>query len=95
MNRAVTREQRDDLAPFLGRAYIRWGADAAEAVMGAYHAGRAHAGYGTANELLEEAMHLAMNGERAPGGNETWREWFRKTEAYLRSLMDEGGDDGT
>ena len=26
----------------------------------------------TAIRLLEEALHLRRNGERAPGGNETW-----------------------
>jgi hypothetical protein len=36
--------------------------------------------------LLEEALHLRMNGERAPGGNETWREWDRKAEEYLRDV---------
>jgi hypothetical protein len=38
----------------------------------------------TARQLLEEALHLRMHGERAPGGNETWAEWDRKAEAYLR-----------
>lgn len=37
-----------------------------------------------AERLLEEALHLRMNGERAPGGNETWRDWDRKADAYLR-----------
>lgn len=37
--------------------------------------------------LLEEALHLRMNGERAPGGTETWRDWDRKTEVFLRSLL--------
>lgn len=36
--------------------------------------------------LLEEAMHLCKNGECAPGGDETWAEWFRKTETFLRAL---------
>jgi hypothetical protein len=45
-----------------------------------------------ARQLLEEALHLGMHGERAPGGNETWAEWHRKNEAYLRSLMP--GDGG-
>lgn len=39
-----------------------------------------------ARRLLEEALHLRMNGERAPGGNETWREWDTRTETFLRSL---------
>jgi hypothetical protein len=33
-----------------------------------------------------------MNGERAPGGNENWRDWDTKTEAYLRAL--EGAQSG-
>jgi len=37
--------------------------------------------------LLEEALHLRMHGERAPGGNETWRDWDRKAETFLRSLL--------
>ena len=41
-----------------------------------------------ARALLEEALHLRMNGERAPGGSETWREWDTKAEAFLRSLPD-------
>jgi hypothetical protein len=36
--------------------------------------------------LLEEAFHLRMNGERAPGGNETWRDWDRKCETFLRDI---------
>ena len=39
-----------------------------------------------ARALLEEALRLRMYGERAPGGDETWREWDRRTEEYLRSL---------
>lgn len=38
----------------------------------------------TARQLLEEALHLRMHGERAPGGDETWAGWDRKAEAYLR-----------
>jgi hypothetical protein len=36
--------------------------------------------------LLEYALHLRQYGECAPGGNETWAEFDRRTEAYLRSL---------
>jgi hypothetical protein len=36
--------------------------------------------------LLEEALHLRMNGERAPGGNETWRDWERRAEKALRDI---------
>lgn len=42
--------------------------------------------------LLEEALFLCMNGERAPGGNETWGEWCRKTEFFLRRRHDSPGD---
>jgi hypothetical protein len=37
--------------------------------------------------LLEYAMHLRQHGERAPGGNETWREFDMRTEAFLRRTM--------
>lgn len=43
----------------------------------------------SAVDLLRQALHLRMNGERAPGGNETWRDWDLKAEAYLRGF-DEG-----
>ena len=39
----------------------------------------------TAIRLLEEALHLLVNGERAPGGDETWGDWARKTETFLRA----------
>ena len=39
--------------------------------------------------LLEEALHLRMNGERAPGGNETWHDWDLRAETFLRSLLPE------
>jgi hypothetical protein len=42
----------------------------------------------TAIRLLEEALHLCQNGERAPGGNETWADWERRTEACLRRRLD-------
>ncbi len=37
--------------------------------------------------LIEEALHLRMNGERAPGGNETWADWDRRAEQYLREVQ--------
>jgi hypothetical protein len=37
--------------------------------------------------LCVEALHLAMYGERAPGGDETWAEWERK----LRDLDEHNG----
>jgi hypothetical protein len=39
--------------------------------------------------LLNEAFFIRQHGERAPGGNENWRDWERKTETYLRSLLPE------
>lgn len=36
--------------------------------------------------LLKYAFHLRQHGERAPGGNETWAQFDRDAEAYLRSL---------
>ena len=42
----------------------------------------------TAITLLEAALHLRMNGERAPGGEETWAGWTREAEAFLRSRLD-------
>ena len=35
--------------------------------------------------LLAEALQLRMNGERAPGCTETWADWERRTEAWLRT----------
>jgi hypothetical protein len=45
--------------------------------------------------LLREAFHIRQNGQCAPGGNENWRDWERKTETYLRSLIDLHHDEGT
>lgn len=36
-------------------------------------------------QLLELALHLRKHGERAPGGNETWADFDRKAEDYLRT----------
>lgn len=36
-------------------------------------------------ELLEYAFNLRQYGERAPGGNETWAEFDRRCEAFLRA----------
>jgi hypothetical protein len=41
----------------------------------------------TAIRLLEEALHLCRNGERAPGGNETWADWTRRSERFLRERL--------
>lgn len=41
----------------------------------------------TAIRLLEEALHLRMNGERAPGGNETWRDWDMRAEQFLQERL--------
>jgi hypothetical protein len=37
--------------------------------------------------LLEEALHLRMNGERAPGGNETWRDWDLRAEQFMQERL--------
>ncbi len=37
--------------------------------------------------LLEEALHLRMNGEYAPGGSENWHDWDSKAERFLRGLL--------
>lgn len=37
--------------------------------------------------LLEEALHLRVNGEYAPGGRENWRDWERAAESLLRGLL--------
>ena len=42
----------------------------------------------TAVRLLEAALHLHMNGERAPGGEETWAGWQHEAEEFLRSRLD-------
>jgi hypothetical protein len=55
----------------------------ADAVLAALEAAQTQP---AARALLEEALFLRMNGERAPGGNETWRDWDRRAEEYLRSL---------
>jgi hypothetical protein len=41
--------------------------------------------YDTARKLLEYAYHLRVHGERAPGGTETWAEFDRRVEAFLRA----------
>lgn len=40
---------------------------------------------GDAVNLLRYAMHLRMYGENAPGGTETWVEFDRRAEAFLRA----------
>lgn len=40
-------------------------------------------------QILEYGFHLRVHGENAPGGNETWREFDRRTEDFLRQLMPE------
>lgn len=45
-----------------------------------------------ARKLLEQALHLMRNGERAPGcgpwPDETWGEWASRAEAYLRNTSE-------
>jgi hypothetical protein len=36
--------------------------------------------------LLAYALHLRQHGERAPGGDETWAEFDRRCEAFLRQV---------
>ena len=45
----------------------------------------------TAIRLLEAALHLAQNGERAPGGNETWAQLWRDVEEFLRARLERAG----
>jgi len=42
----------------------------------------------TAIRLLEEALHLRQNGERAPGGNETWRDWDKRADRFMHERLD-------
>ena len=44
--------------------------------------------HGEAVRLLEYALHLRQHGERAPGGNETWAQFDRDAEAFLRGRSD-------
>jgi hypothetical protein len=43
-------------------------------------------------KLAEDALFLRQNGERAPGGHETWGEWEARAEQVLRSTYP--GTDG-
>lgn len=43
-------------------------------------------------KLLEGALHLCKQGERGPGGDETWREWVDRAERFLCSLTEEATD---
>jgi hypothetical protein len=75
------------------RGLVRWKTGIAERTCLAWltEPGRAAAlGYAyktPAVRLLEEALFLRMNGERAPGGNETWHDWDLRAETFLRSLL--------
>jgi len=46
--------------------------------------------YVEAVRLLEYAFHLRVHGENAPGGRETWREFDRQVEDFLRSHAPSG-----
>lgn len=46
----------------------------------------------TAARLLEYALHLRMRGERASGGNETWAQFDRDAEAFLRARLAKADD---
>jgi len=41
-----------------------------------------------ANRLIRYALHLRINGERAPGGDETWAQWDRDADDYLRAAIE-------
>jgi hypothetical protein len=41
--------------------------------------------------LLEYALHLRRNGENAPGGTETWAQWDRDAETFLRARIEASG----
>jgi hypothetical protein len=43
--------------------------------------------------LLERVLHLRQNGERAPGGDETWPPLDRDIEAFLRRARGMGAID--
>jgi hypothetical protein len=43
--------------------------------------------------LLMYALHLRMHGERAPGGHETWAEFDRRCEDFLRRQLKAGRRD--
>lgn len=45
-------------------------------------------------ELLDYAMHLRMHGERAPGGDETWAQFDRDAEMFLRKIRKARVSDG-
>jgi hypothetical protein len=38
-------------------------------------------------KIIEGALFLLMNGERAPGGDETWSGWAREAELFLRRAL--------
>ena len=43
--------------------------------------------------LVAEALHLLVNGERAPGGDETWAAWATSAETQLRHIAVVAGRD--
>lgn len=49
----------------------------------------AEAALDRANRLLRYALHLRINGENAPGGNETWQQFDRDCDEHLRSVEGE------
>lgn len=49
-------------------------------------------------QLLQDALFLGTNGERPPGAPrdqpqaETWRDWYRRCETFLRGLAEQAED---
>lgn len=41
--------------------------------------------YQLLRKLVTQAMHLAQHGERAPGGDETWPEWYGRAREALEA----------
>ena len=78
MSDALTKSDRDECRrePMIWHLYPF---QAIEATVRAVEAER-----DVLKRFVVEAMHLAQYGERAPGGDETWGEWFARAENYLR-----------
>lgn len=84
-----------EAAELLGNAYVavtvakgraeRKQAHAEQALIGANrHISVDHEDAKEATRLLRYALHLRMNGENAPGGSETWAQFDRMAEHFLR-----------
>jgi hypothetical protein len=61
---------------------------AAEVLEAVARAARVASAYsGDPKLIIDYGLHLRMYGERAPGGDETWREWDRMAEMFLRRRL--------